>query len=84
MIATIKFKLPEEQDEFDLACRSANMSIAIEQIGNEVFRPARKHGYSDVIIAQLLEKCGEAGTELIWHLEQKYYEILRENNALGD
>jgi len=80
---TIKFTLPEERDEYEMANRAMAMAIAIEQIGNEVFRPARKHGYPEQELASLLEKCGDAGPELVSALEQKYYEILRENNAVG-
>lgn len=82
--ATLRFKLPEEREEFDTAVRAGAMATAIWETGQEVFRPARKHGYSDPTIAALLEKCGDFGTELVSALEQKFYEILRENNALGE
>lgn len=83
-IATLKFTLPEERAEYEITNRAMAMSIAIEQVGNEIFRPARKHGYSEPELAALFEKCGDAGAELIYALEQRYYEILNENRALGD
>lgn len=80
-IATLRFTLPEEQSEFDLATRASSMAIAIEAIGNELFRPARKHGYSDPKIVELMEKCGEHAEDLVGELERRYYEILEEYNA---
>lgn len=49
---------------------------ALWDIGQEIFRPARKHGYLDKEIADALEKAGEAGPELVHLLEKKFYEIL--------
>lgn len=56
--------------------------IAIEEIGNEVFRPARKHGYSENEINDCLKECGDNGHELVSLLEEKFYEILKSRNLL--
>lgn len=64
---------------------------AIEEVGNEVFRPARKHGYGDseinTILAHLDSLCEENKTteglwasDLIHALERKFWEIV---NAEG-
>ncbi len=54
---------------------------ALFEIGQEVFRPARKHGYSEPKIHEALEACREGnGEELVGKLEDKFYEILREHN----
>lgn len=82
-LATLTFNLPEEQQEFDLANRALAMSIAIDEIGNEVFRPARKHGYPDAKLNELLEKCGDPGYELVHELERMFYEILNNHSAIG-
>lgn len=58
---------------------------ALWDIGQEVFRPARKHGYPDQETQQLLDLCNTletsegygAGSELVSLLERKFYEILR-------
>lgn len=75
MKGVLEFNLPEEQDEFDTACKAGAMSAAISEIANEVFRPARKHGYSDEKIRNLIEKY-EGSEELVGALEEKFYEIL--------
>ena len=57
---------------------------ALHEIANEIFRPARKHGYPDQTISDLLNSAdvsNDAGTELIGALEEKFYELLRENKV---
>jgi hypothetical protein len=58
-IATLRYKLPEEETEFKTAVKSMRTSLAIEDIGNQIFRPARKHGYSDIRIQSLVMKLDE-------------------------
>lgn len=86
--ATLSFKLPEEHEEFETATKSADYKNALWDIGQEIFRPARKHGYSDEKIQELLNKLDEiktsegygSGTELVSLLEQKFYDILNVKN----
>lgn len=58
--------------------KSHDAFMAIDDIGNDLFRPARKHGYPDRKIQGCLEACGENGFELVSLLEDKFYEILEE------
>lgn len=78
--ATLIFKLPEEEQEFEIARKAGSYYGAIHDIGNQVFRPARKHGYSDESIQKLLEeidlKTDMKGTDLIALLEQLYSQLL--------
>lgn len=74
--ATITFTLPDESTEFQTAVDSSAMAAAIFDIRNHVFRPARKHGYEDRRIQELLEKLGSDGEDLVEHLERLFGEIL--------
>lgn len=95
MKATLTFNLPEEQEEFDTAIKASDYKIVLWDIAQEIFRPARKHGYPDSSVQKVLDKADEsivvtdiggtkyetgAGSELVSMLEQKFYEILRERN----
>lgn len=79
MKSTLEFNLPEEREEFQLALKGSSMSIALSEIANEIFRPARKHGFSDKELNDLVEKNPDA-VEIIGMLETKFYEILEEND----
>lgn len=57
---------------------------ALFEIGQEVFRPARKHGYADDKIRAALAACGDAGEDLVAELERRFYEILSENHIDTD
>lgn len=91
--ASIHFNLPEEMQEFHDAVHAADYKLALWEIAQEIFRPARKHGYADAAIQKILDKTDEAvvvadvggimyevgaGSELVNMLERKFYEILRE------
>lgn len=87
MKATIEFNLPEESEVFESAIRATDYKLALWDISQEIFRPARKHGYSDEKIQKLLQTIDECvstvmengqGTDLIGLLEERFYEILRE------
>lgn len=64
MKATLEFNLPEEQEEFQNAAQAGKMSSAFWAIGNDVFRPARKHGYSDQRLHDLLFFLDQAAAAL--------------------
>ena len=111
MKAILEFNLPEEQEEYEINKQAFKMHAAFWTIGNDLFRPARKHGYSDQRLHLLISKLDEmvadiqagmvAGdgvppigdewprdehgplnaTDLIYLLEQKYHDILRENGV---
>lgn len=77
----IKFD-PLNKDEMDTIKNMLNaedMQFALSEIHNNVFRPARKHGYSDRKIQDLLDKT-EDGEEIIGLLEEEFFRILNEYN----
>lgn len=55
MKATLTFNLPEEKEEFDLATNANRYASSLWEVSQEVFRPARKHGYPQKDINLLLE-----------------------------
>jgi hypothetical protein len=56
MKGILEFDLPMEQEEFDAAANAGKLSAALFDVRQQVFRPARKHGYSRADIQQLVEK----------------------------
>jgi hypothetical protein len=80
MKAVLIFELPEDKEDFDLARKATDFSMALNDIQNEVFRPARKHGYDDkqiqVLVDELDDKSEGKATELISLLEERYYKII--------
>jgi len=54
--AILEFNLPEEETELHLAINAGNLQAAIWDVSQEVFRPARKHGYSDSTLQRLVEQ----------------------------
>jgi hypothetical protein len=75
MKANLQFTLPEEQDEFNLAIKAGKLYSALFRIRQEIFRPARKHGYSDERL-QKLEADVIKSADLIGGLEDLFNEIL--------
>ena len=82
----------DNQDEAIPALNGWKLQAAIDEVGNEVFRPARKHGYGDTeintILAHLDSLCEENktpeglwATDLIAALERKYWEIVNERDT---
>lgn len=59
MKGTLSFNLPEEREEFERAVKAARYQSALFEIGQRVFRPARKHGYPDAYLQRLLDKADE-------------------------
>jgi len=78
MKATITFNLPEDNEEYKLHMKAGAMHSALWEISQEIFRPARKHGYNDPELNKLIED--DKVTEAISLLEKKMYDILREND----
>jgi hypothetical protein len=76
MKATLTFNLPEEQEEFDVACRAAGAFAALADVREHIFRPARKHGYSDMEINGLIDRIGHDANNLIYELECRFNAIL--------
>jgi hypothetical protein len=78
MKATVTFTLPEEQEEFNFARKGSDAFSALSDVRNCVFRPARKHGYSDVAISELIAKIGDDAIDLIGLLEDRFNGVLEE------
>jgi hypothetical protein len=76
MKATLEFQLPEDQEELDSALNANKYYSILFEIRNQIFRPSRKHGYSDPEIQALVESLGDKGHDLIQMLEQKFNELL--------
>lgn len=77
--ATLRFNLedPEDRHEFERMNAAASMANALWTISQEVFRPARKHGYPDTELRELTDH----EVEVIGLLEKKFYEILNDNEV---
>jgi hypothetical protein len=88
MKAKLIFNLPEEKSEFELAQKGVDFAEALSEIKNEVFRPARKHGYSSSDIQRLLEELDNSSegkaTELIGLLEERFYQIINNYGLSND
>lgn len=81
MKAILEFNMDDPSDrlEHKRAIAATDAYIALTEIANQVFRPARKHGYSDPVIKTMIERCGEQeSADLIDKLEDRFYEILKE------
>ena len=81
MRATLSFNLDEEEQNFEQSRKGPVAFDCLQQISQEVFRPARKHGYNDPKIAALLEKLGGEGEDLVGLLEEAFYQILRDHDV---
>lgn len=66
----------EEVNAVECILKAESMHAVLFEIANDLFRPARKHGYPDKDIQALVDKDG--GVELIGLLETKFFEILKE------
>ena len=99
MRATLSFNLPEEQEEFNTAVNAGKYKVALWDIGQEVFRPARKHGYPEVDIQRCIDyldsladaaaaaegtEAKYSGTELVSMLEDLFYKVLENNEVKND
>jgi len=93
MKGKLEFDLDEPSDRLaHKRCVSATDAyIALHEIANKVFRPARKHGYDDKRLNELMETSREIidkdgcetrlGYEIISVLEDRFYKILEEYNV---
>ena len=84
MKATLEFDLPEEREEFHMAVKAGAMASAIEEMRTLIFRPARKHGYADGTISEIIKRIpNDDGNALILELEELFNEILSNNDIDG-
>jgi hypothetical protein len=78
---TIQYVIEESWDEQALrrTLNADNAYRALWEIGQEIFRPARKHGYSDQKLEAAMQNKELEHEEIVGMLEEKFYEILSEN-----
>ena len=79
MKAILEFSSNEEEAVI-AAIHAPNLAIALGRIRDEVFRPARKHGYPDQSLEELLED-NPGSYDIIEKLEQKFSSILAEEGV---
>ena len=82
MKASLHFNLPKEREEFNNAAKANEMKSLLFEISQEIFRPARKHGYSDPRMKKFLEEGGQLKPEIadaIGVLEEIFYELASES-----
>lgn len=81
MEVTMKFDLPEENETFKQFFGGPAYKAVLDDVAEKIFRPARKHGYSNPAIELLLEKLDDDGLNLISLLETIFYELLEEHEV---
>lgn len=73
----------DDREKLKEMLQAANMRRALWEIKEEIFRPARKHGYAyNSELNGLLEKDGVV--KAIGLLEKRFYEILKEEEVTLD
>lgn len=79
MKAKLEFDLEDVEDERSLkrALKANDYELALYEMQQKVFRPARKHGYGDASIQKILDE-NPACAELVEKLEQLFYDILED------
>ena len=80
MKGILEYSLPEESLEFNRAANSSSAYLALWEIANEVFRPARKHGYENLDIPPI-EEWTEREQLIVSKLEKLFYNILELNKV---
>ena len=71
------YTLPEEYAEMKLALRASEYQQALYKVSQEIFRPARKHGYDNTKLQTLMND-NPASFEIVGMLEDMFYEIVKE------
>ncbi len=82
MKAILEFNLsdPDEREAHLRAVKVNDAYCALWEIAQDVFRPARKHGYPDLDLNELLKN--EQVEEAISLLEKKFYQILEDREIV--
>lgn len=87
MKAILEFDLNDPHDKLahKRATSSTDAYIALHEIANTIFRPARKYGY-DPLVQSILDSCGEIGGDsrgaiLVAQLEKMFYTILEDHDV---
>ena len=75
--AILVYDMETHREDFETASKANAMSAALFEVRQKVFRPARKHGYSDPRLTKF-EETNPDFTEIIGILEEMYTEVLNE------
>lgn len=95
--ASLTFSLPEEQEDMERTIAAVEKvrqhETALREIHQQIFRAARKHGYSDQGLKESFDALYDRFSEeeqmkldsktpgsFVGLLEDKFFEILKENN----
>ena len=83
--AILRFDLSDfdDKDEYVRCIKATDAFLALDEIQQECFRPARKNMYNDRVLNDLIEKVGDDAFEIIDMLEQKYVEIMNKYELFG-
>jgi hypothetical protein len=78
----IEFNLPEDREELKILMSAGDLSLVVDDVANEIFRPARKHGYSEQYhkLNELINQNPELATDIIEELEKMFFQILENHN----
>ena len=79
---SFSFKLPEEQEEFQIHCQAGAMHSALWEIVHGNLRSMCKHGIEPAILAELSNRPTkeEVAQETAEYIRSYIFEILRDNN----
>ena len=71
----------DDREKLKDVLQATDMKIALQEIGEEVFRPARKHGYAaHPELNKLLNENDDVGIA-IGLLEEMFYQILKDREV---
>ena len=73
----VTYTLPEEEAEMQLALKAVAYRQALCNVLQEIFRPARKHGYNNAKLQALMND-NPASFEVVGMLEDMFWGILKE------
>ena len=77
---TVKIKTDSESAVHYI--RGLEYHALLSEIFDKCFRPAQKHGYSNLKVQKLLDSIpDDLGEELIWEVSKIYFEILNSNDV---
>ncbi len=76
-----------QKEDVILMLSASKLLRTIADIQQDIFRPARKHGYADQKLNKLITDSGEdengynRGEEIVGELENKFIQILEDNEV---
>lgn len=77
MKAILEFQLPEEKQDHETALNGWRYQYKLDEVWNQVFRPAFKHGYADEELNKLSQS--KTGQKLIEKLAELYHQVVNES-----